>query len=305
MSQLYQKILIANEELQDLDVAMEKAALLEHYSGAELLLHEVIYDELEKESDELLPRAEKNRLIDAYMAAERHALEQLAKRFDQRVASITANVGWGESRELEICRYAQQHFADLIIKPMKTETSLKEMLLHPTEHRLLAHAPCPVLLSRLPNWHNSSAVVACVDLADTSHQALNQRIILNARQLAELLGLSLHLLNVVSKPQLSLGRYPASYDPLAAHDKILASRKMLMQLELNSLRNANCEVHGHVKVGRLVDEIRTLADHVGADVVVMGTASREGLRRFLIGNSAEVVLSRLPKDLLCVRTPAE
>jgi universal stress protein E len=297
----YQSILIANEKLEGLNSALAKSAMLEHYSGAKLTLLEVIYDALEKEADDVLPRFEKDRLINAYMAAERHALAEMAKCYESKVASLDTAIAWSESRELGICRFAIQHQVDLIIRPQDPDHSPLETFRDSSIHRLLAHAACPVLVSKVNKWDNSNAILACVDVSDHDHQALNESIVNNGVLMAELLGVPLHILNVAPLPPLSLGRFSSTFDVSAMQERLLETRKIELQRLQASVTGSSSEVIYHLKAGHLIGEIKTLAESIGADIVVMGTACREGMRRFLIGNSAEAVLHRIDADLLCVK----
>lgn len=301
MKQRYRSILVANERLSGLDVAVDKAAILEHYSGASLTLLEVIYDALEKEPDKILPRADKDRLIKAYIAAERHALSELAAGYSEKVASLETAVGWSESREVGICRYAIRHHMDLIIKPLDPDRSLLEEIHQSSIHRLFAHAPCPVLISKVPSWTENQSILACVDVSDSAHCELNKNIVLNALSLAELLGVPLHLLNVVAAPQLSLGQFSSSFDVMAIQRKMIASREQALAQLRESLTDSTSEVLCHVKSGSLVTEVKSIAEDIGTNIIVMGTAGREGVRRFLIGNSAESLINRVNLDLLCVK----
>ena len=40
------RVLVANDSLEGLEAALQKAALIEHYSGAEIEVAEVIYDNI-------------------------------------------------------------------------------------------------------------------------------------------------------------------------------------------------------------------------------------------------------------------
>src|SRR5262249_40956142 len=57
----------------------------------------------------------------------------------------------------------------------------------------------------------------------------------------------------------------------------------------------------HLTGGYPTDTIKHVAADIGADIVVLGSMSRSGLRRLLIGNTAEKLLYRLPCDLLLIK----
>jgi universal stress protein E len=53
-----------------------------------------------------------------------------------------------------------------------------------------------------------------------------------------------------------------------------------------------------------VDAIPELVRKLGCDIVVMGAISRSGMKRVVIGNTAERLLDDLPCDLLIVKPPS-
>ena len=77
--------------------------------------------------------------------------------------------------------------------------------------------------------------------------------------------------------------------------------------QLDSLAAAN-DIdgdHTHQLPGSTRDLLPTFARTHGADVVVMGALARWGLRRMIIGSTAEKVLDHLPCDILIVRLPED
>lgn len=301
MKKDFESILIANESLVGLETALSKAAVLEHYSGAELTLLEVIYDSLEKEPDSILPKSEKDQLINAYMHAERHALLELACRYRDKVDALSCDVDWSEGRELGICRYALKHQADLIVTPLSAARPLHEILYGSSIHRLLAYAACPVLVSQVSSWDGNKAILACVDVSEATHRSLNESIAQHALSLANLLDVPLHILNVAPLPEISLGRFSSTFDVSAMQARMIANRKQELSRLRGNLKEPAKGITLHTRSGILIGEMRSLANEIGAKIVVMGTASREGLRRFLIGNSAEAALNRLDTDVLFIK----
>jgi nucleotide-binding universal stress UspA family protein len=62
--------------------------------------------------------------------------------------------------------------------------------------------------------------------------------------------------------------------------------------ELLAVRAPEAEVHFfvHVRIGEPVDEILGLAEDVGADLILIGSHGRRGLRRLLLGSTSEAVV---------------
>lgn len=57
----------------------------------------------------------------------------------------------------------------------------------------------------------------------------------------------------------------------------------------------------YVVAGHPAERIVSLADSIDADVIVMGTHGRTGLRRFVLGSVAEEVVRRAPCSVLVIR----
>ncbi len=56
-----------------------------------------------------------------------------------------------------------------------------------------------------------------------------------------------------------------------------------------------------VRRGKPLNEILSVAEEIGADLIVMGTHGRKGFRRAILGSVAEGVLRRAPCPVLTVR----
>jgi universal stress protein A len=59
-----------------------------------------------------------------------------------------------------------------------------------------------------------------------------------------------------------------------------------------------------VRIGRPATEIHAHAEHVHADLIVIGSHGRHGLPRLLLGSTANAVLHGAPCDVLTVRIGA-
>ena len=57
----------------------------------------------------------------------------------------------------------------------------------------------------------------------------------------------------------------------------------------------------HLVSGHPADALARGANDLGADILVLGCISRSGVRRLLIGNTAEQLIYRVPCDLLLVK----
>jgi nucleotide-binding universal stress UspA family protein len=71
----------------------------------------------------------------------------------------------------------------------------------------------------------------------------------------------------------------------------------LLQTSENSVQESQCHVH-HGQAARVV---RSVADRLEADLLVMGTVCRTGAAGFLIGNTAETILADVTCSILALK----
>jgi len=57
----------------------------------------------------------------------------------------------------------------------------------------------------------------------------------------------------------------------------------------------------HTGNGKVAQEIVAIADRLGAELIIMGTHGRTGVRRAVIGSVAEAVVRRAPCTVVCVK----
>lgn len=92
-----------------------------------------------------LPQFEATRIADA----EKHVQEFLAKNQGIATVPVETRVVKGDP-VWEICQAAERAHADLIVMGSHGHTGLVHVLLGSVAERVVRHAPCPVLITRLP-----------------------------------------------------------------------------------------------------------------------------------------------------------
>jgi universal stress protein E len=290
------RLLIANDSLAGMDIALGKAAVIEHYTGAGVVLAEVIYDTIAEEPPEVLPPQQQAVLIEGLKAAERNGLERLVAPYRDKVAAIDHQVLWNKNATDGII----EHLAgfDMLIKPICQHTQLVDRLNAPLDWSLMRSADCPVLISK-QDWTDTSVLVAAVDAADTDHLALNQQILTVANDLANVLGARLHV--VCAYP--SLGQQRGELQVAMDYDGIKAdmrdSRDHLIHDLIGELNIEVAELH--LLEGKPGTVIPAKANELGATITVLGTAARRGLSQLIIGNTAERIIEALNGDVVTVR----
>lgn len=145
-----------------------------------------------------------------------------------------------------------------------------------------------------------SRILVPIDGSPTSQRGLDE-----ALALAERLGASLQLLHVVDA-RLLVAELSAYAPPQQLLDDWRSSGDRLVADAVAAARKRGVPVDGVVRCDpglRVCDLIVQEARSSGAQLIVMGTHGRRGLRRMALGSDAELVLRESPVPVLLVRGP--
>ncbi len=290
------KLLVVNDTLTGMPEALSKAALIEHYTGAEVEIAEVIWDTIEEEP---LNEPDKANLIEAFTAAERHGLNRLLEPYSDRIAWSEARVLWNKRTDDAIVEEIKSQDVSLVIKP-GARYGLIDHLHAPLDWRIIREAPCPVLISQSDAWATGGAVLAAVDIADTAHQELNDKILQVAQTIAQTLAADLHVCCVYSDLGQSVNALQVAMDYEGIKEDMRLARETALAETLARLEMQDSTIT-HIEEGKPATVIAHRAEALGATVTVMGTAARSGIGKLVLGNTAEDTLTHLQGDVLTVR----
>jgi len=158
-------------------------------------------------------------------------------------------------------------------------------------------AATKVLLVRADHAEPFKNVVACIDFSESSHRVIEQAI-----RVAQQDEASLHLLHVFSPPWKEATYVPQpSPEDQHYHSDSLSDR---MQLALEPFKG---EIHALTVETNVVENAREsngIIQFVGdssADLVVVGTRGRTGMRAILLGTVAERIVRESPCSVLAVK----
>jgi nucleotide-binding universal stress UspA family protein len=91
--------------------------------------------------------------------------------------------------------------------------------------------------------------------------------------------------------------------PISLKEYAMQSAERHLQEIIDRLAKAGVTATGDVVVGVPVDQINRAIDHHKADLVVMGTHGRTGLRQLMVGSVAERVVRSSKVPVLTIRHP--
>jgi len=296
------RVVVANDSLDGMDSALAKAAMIEHYTGAEVRALTVTWDAVAEEPAEVLSEEQRVQLIEALKAAERQGLRTLTEPYRSRVAAMDAQVLWSKEPKDSILHAVAHAGAELLIKPASAHHAIGDFFNTPLDWTLMRESPCAVLLSRRAAWALPGTVLAAVDVTDVRHLALTRAVLTTAATLAAVLGAPLHVATAYPRVGPTAG---AESDIAVDYTKIRCDMQENRRKALAHWADTlDIEFAGlHVLEGKPSVVVPDLANELDATLTVLGTAARSGLGKLLIGNTAEDTIERIRGDLLTVREP--
>lgn len=221
---------------------------------------------------------------------------------------------------MEIIREVLRGGHDLVIKAAEQPDWLGRLFDSDDMH-LLRKCPCPVWLIKPDGPGNYRCILAAVDVDDAHPPAeLETRDALNRRtmELALSVALSefaeLHVMQVwyaVGESAMR-GTFMRRLDEdIAAYAEQVRQhyearlnalmREMSNQLGSDAVNYV--KPHVHLVKGFARREIPAFARQIAADLIVMGTVARSGIPGFMLGNTAEAVLSQIDCSVIAIKPP--
>ncbi len=139
---------------------------------------------------------------------------------------------------------------------------------------------------------NYTTLLMAVDLSDESAE-----VAARAKALAAANGASLHIIHVIEPLSFAYGGdIPMDFSGIQEEIHQQAKQQLVRF-------SADCDVaenNQHIVLGRPEVEIHTMAEEIGADLIVVGSHGRYGLA-LLMGSTANGVLHGASCDVLAVR----
>ncbi len=233
----------------------------------------------------------------------REKLEELAQQVRRHGIVVTTASVVDHPPYEAILRQAQLGGADLIVTDCHAGQHFVPSLLHLTDWELARLSPVPVLIVRKPRLYHRPAILCAVDPghAYAKPAGLESRILAAGGELCHAVHGVMHAvhayMSLTPGAEVSSACAPGTamkMDAVAASDAQAALNRLLRPTEIPEERR-------HLVGGNPADAIEQLVGRTQAEILVIGSISRSGLKRLIVGNTAEKLLYRLPCDVLVVK----
>ncbi len=282
--------------------ALGKAAQLARALDAELELFHALATPLYLDSD-----LERFRGLGAIERSARESslaqLERHARRLRQLGISVSVAAEWDYPAYEAVVRAASRFRADLIVAEQHAGRHIAAGLLHLTDWELLRLAPLPVLLVKRRGLYRRPRVLAAVDPDQryAKPAQLDREILQASTLVADALRGSLHAVHAYSPLPLTAYTHGTLSQDIVDDMQRRSARAAAEKLERLAGPAGIPPARRHLIARHPSDAIEEAAARTHSAIVVMGALARSGLKRLLIGNTAERVLDYLPCDVLVVK----
>jgi universal stress protein E len=288
-------VLVIVDKPKHEQTALERGLALQKAAGAHIHLTAFAYHPMYDQKD--IFETHQRRAIRKEI--ERQRTQWLRDQvLDHKAAfsNLTIEVVWTKDIAAWVTAAVREHDYDFVLKSIHES----QALLHtPLDWELLRTVPAPLMLCTATPWRRTARILAAVDLrtTDRAHEVLNRKVLDAACLFADLYGGEVHCVYAIDVPkvlsELDIAD-PRGFTSDAQRTAMERLKALAAPYEIPAARL-------HVPTGKIGHAVNRLSARLKADLMVMGTTARKGLRGFVIGNSAEKVLMKARSDVLALK----
>lgn len=297
-------ILVATDFSSASVVALHRAARLAEAVGSALTVAHVQTDlrraiaEIPIEAREKELAADPSQFGGAIRAHSSQRLEQLVAPLRERLPALR-HVSLLGVPYVALIHLVQAEGFDLLVVGSTGTGAIKRFVIGSTAERLVRACPCPVWVIRGEGEDLPGTILVPVDFTAVCGKALEQ-----AAWLAQRSSRRLVVLHVFPDPKDLVEEEPGE-TPGAAILRTYREASRSLRRELNRFVKAHVppevEVDVKLKQGVPWKSIGAFATRIKADLVVMASVARTGIRGFVIGNTAEKFLRTSTTSLWTIK----
>ncbi len=229
----------------------------------------------------------------------RAQLERMAGTLHDHGLDASSTVRWG-GVGLEVVREAIERRSDLVVMEDDRASGLDR-----AARAVVRQCPVPVWVVKNAPHVPPPRVLAAVDSGDGTHASMEERIVEAAMTAADAMGAEVFVVHAWRPIEEEFEWLPDGFRRQAEKQLVLQETRLRHERAIADL------VHG--KLPRLPDErvrvvqgvpadvILEVAEEIGADLIVLGTARHADSARLILGTTAEVIVERTPVSILALK----
>ena len=234
-------------------------------------------------------------------------LEQMAEPLRDDGIDVTTHVICGDPLHEAVTSWMCNSPADLVVKDTHHHSFAKRTFTTHTDWHLIRTCAVPLLLTKATPWSIPPVLMAAVDPGQVNDPSatLDHRILDVATSMAKPCDAHVHAAHAYFPATMATAAAGGMPPIAGVSAEALAEEKELRRSRIKQLTDQYeiAEANLHVDAGMATEYLPRMAAEWHADIVVMGAIARSGLKRVLIGSTAERVLEALPCDVLVVKLP--
>lgn len=251
---------------------------------------------------------------DAEEKVRQRLLQELSSspELSEKVAAVPLRLCSGKPVIEAVSAVVHEGF-DLVLKEAEDPDWL-DRLMGSDDNHLLRKCPCPVWLLKPGKPKPLKSIMVALDFDHTDHPEnlkLNQTLAELGLSLASTEPSELHLVSVYESLEADLlsiwSDQPEEFRRTLESAEYERKHKAMSALKAELTAKVGKEAYEyiapvtHLVQGLPAKKLIELANQLHADLIIMGTLARSGLKGIVIGNTAETVLSSLNSSVLTVK----
>jgi universal stress protein E len=233
-------------------------------------------------------------------------VEQFAEKLREKSLTVSTSVLRERPLADGVLQLASELAPKIVVKSTRYHNQAERSIMVDSDWQLMRVCPYPLWFVKADSMPEHPMIVAAVDPSNAHDKpaALDHEIVRTAKAIAQAADGDAHLLHVYER-LVGIGSAASkALNPIRLPiDEIDTRIKNSHRDALNSLAEAN-EVqadHVHQLPGKTEEILPMFTRTKGAALVVMGALARWGLKRMIIGSTAERTIDHLNCDVLIVR----